>query len=108
MISRNIKVTTLFVVSVLVVLLACSTASPGTQPALDESVAYIQQYAASFHGISAEVARSKLSGAKIREESWKEGEYGGRQLVATFPKYEIRLFFFGNKVITTSLQIISK
>lgn len=108
MISRNIKVTTLYVVSALVVLLACSSASSGIQPTLDESVACIQQYTASFHGLSAEVARSKLSGAKISEESWKEGEYGGRQLVATFPKYEIRLFFLGNKVITTSLQIISQ
>ena len=55
-----------------------------------------------------EAVRSKLAAAKLSEEEWKEGDFGGRQLVATFPEYEIRVFFLKDQAITTSLQILSK
>jgi hypothetical protein len=75
---------------------------------LDASVSRIRQYTDSFKGLSEEAARSRLSGARITEEDWKEGGFGGKQLVATFPGYEVRVLFFGNEVVTTSVQILSK
>jgi len=55
-----------------------------------------------------EAARSRLAGAKLSEEEWNEGGFGGKQLVATFPDYEVRVFFSEDTVITTSFQILSK
>jgi hypothetical protein len=53
-------------------------------------------------------ARRRLAGEKLNEEEWKEGEFGGKQLVAEFPLYELRLLFLEDKVIVTSVQILSK
>jgi len=95
-------------IPVLILLLVCSCAAPHTSPDLGVSVSRIRQYTDSFKGLSAEAARSRLSGARMTEEDWKEGEFGGKQLVATFPEYEVRVFFFGDKFVTTSFQILSK
>jgi hypothetical protein len=95
-------------VAALVALAACSCSDSRTTHDLGASVACIREYADSFKGLSAEAARNKLSGAKITEEDWKEGEFSGRQLVATFPEYEVRVLFLGDRVITTSFQVLSK
>jgi len=95
-------------IPMLILFLACSCATPRTSPELDASVSRIRQYTDSLKGLSAEAARSRLSGATITEEDWKESGFGGKQLVATFPKYEVRVLFFGDKVVTTSFQILSK
>lgn len=55
-----------------------------------------------------EAVRSRLAGANLSEVEWKEGGFGGKQLVATSPEYEVRVFFFEDKALTTSFQIISK
>jgi hypothetical protein len=52
--------------------------------------------------------RRKLAGAKISDEVWKSGGYGGPQIVATFPNYEVRVMFLGNKAITSSMQVLSE
>ena len=52
--------------------------------------------------------RGKLAGADLREETWGEGSLGGKQLVAHFPQYEVRVLFSKDKAITTSIQIISE
>ena len=83
----------LFTASVAIALCACSCASSRTQPDLRASVSSIRRYVDSFEGLSMEAVRSKLAAAKLSEEEWKEGDFGGRQLVATFPEYEIRVFF---------------
>jgi hypothetical protein len=72
------------------------------------SVSTIQQYAASFKGLSIDEARARLVGAKISEVPWSKDGFGGKQLVATFPSYQVRVLFEGDRVITTSVQIISK
>jgi len=58
--------------------------------------------------MSVDEARSRLVGAKISEDEWHEAGYGGKQLVATYPSYEVRVLFLGDKAITTSVQILSK
>jgi hypothetical protein len=97
-----------FTLALLVTLLTCSCARSPSDHDLAESVAHIREYADSFKGLSAEAVRVRLSGVKIREEDWKEGGFGGKQLVATYPDYELRVLFLGDKVITTSFQVLSK
>jgi len=53
-------------------------------------------------------ARGKLSDGKLSEEAWSERGFGGKQLVATYPHHEVRVFFVEDKAITTSIQILSK
>jgi hypothetical protein len=89
-------------------MLACSCADSHTPPDLSASVASLRRYADSFAGLSTETVRSKFAGNRVIEEDWKEGGFGGRQLVATFPEYEVRVFFSENKAITTSIQVLSK
>jgi hypothetical protein len=92
-----------------VALLVCSCNIGSRTPAeLKGSVSTIQQYVDSFKGLSMETARSRLAGAQLSEEEWKEGGFGGKQLVATFPEYEIRVLFSEGKVVTTSFQILSE
>ncbi|MDB6066949.1 MAG: hypothetical protein JWR26_3157 [Pedosphaera sp.] len=55
-----------------------------------------------------EASRARLAGAKFDEKEWSGRGFGGRQLVATFPEYQVRVFFLEDKAITTSLQIITK
>ena len=88
-------------------LFACSCTTR-TSPDFKASVSTIQQYADSFAGISLDEARNRLAGAKINEIDWKKNDYGGTQLVATFPSHEVRVMFLGDKAITTSIQILSK
>ena len=52
--------------------------------------------------------RNKLAGSDLREETWNRDGFGGKQLVAKFPEHEVRVMFLNDKVITTSIQIISK
>ena len=86
----------------------CSCKSPGTSADVKTSVSSLQKYAASFKGVSMDEARSRLAGAKIGEGEWREGNYGGKQLIATYPSYEVRVLFSGDKVVTTSVQVLSK
>jgi hypothetical protein len=79
-----------------------STAAPAS------SISEIRSYADSFHGLSVNEARNKLAGGDLREETWNEGSFGGMQLVAEFPEHEVRVMFLNDKVITTSIQVISK
>ncbi|MDB6064069.1 MAG: hypothetical protein JWR26_277 [Pedosphaera sp.] len=94
--------------TVAVALLACSCNSRHTSAGLDASVSSIREYVDSFKGLSLEAARSRLAGAKLSEKEWNSGGYGGKQLVATFPQYQVRVLFLEDKAITTSLQIITK
>lgn len=50
-------------------------------------------------------ARSRLTGAEIKEDEWHHGAYGGNELIATYPSYRIRVLFVGDKVITTQVEI---
>ena len=94
--------------AILVLLLACSCATHRTSPDLGASVSRIRQYTKTFDGLGEEEARSRLSGAKLTETDWKEGGFEGKQLVATFPGYEVRVFLYTNSVVITSFQILSK
>ena len=98
----------LFVWSALtaVFLLSCTTSR--SQRDLGSAVQSIRHYVDSFDGLGMEAVRSKLVAAKLSEEDWKEGGFGGRQLVATFPGYEIRVLFLDDRAITTSFQLLSK
>jgi len=58
-------------------------------PNLNSSVSAIRQNADSFDGLNMSEARSRLAEGKLSEEDWSEGELGGKQLVATFPQYEV-------------------
>jgi len=88
--------------------LFASSCTTRTAPDFKASVSTIQQYADSFAGVSVDEARCRLAGATISEIEWKEGGFGGKQLVAAFPTHEVRVIYFRDKAITTSVQIISK
>ena len=92
------------------VLAACTVSSCTHRhtPNLSSSVSAIRQYADSFEGLSMSEARSRLTGGTLSEEEWSEGGFGGKQLVATFPQYEVRVMFLEGKAITTSVQILSE
>jgi hypothetical protein len=89
-------------------LLACSSTRSVAPAEVKASILTVRNYANSFNGLSAEAVRSRLAGTKIIEEDWKEGEFGGKQLVATFPDYELRVLFLEDRVITTSIQVLSE
>jgi hypothetical protein len=55
-------------------------------------------------GLTIKDSRKRLSRGKIKMTTWD----GGRQLVATFPKHQLRLMFIGSKVGVASVQILSK
>jgi hypothetical protein len=74
------------------------------RPSLLPSVLAIQRYADSFVGLTMEEAKRRLPRAKRRMTKWD----GGKQLVATFPKYEVRVLFFEDEVLTASIQILSQ
>ncbi len=98
----------LFTLSSVIVLAACSCTSSRTSHNLKASVSSIRQYVDSFTGLGLEAARSRLAGAKLSEDEWNEGGFGGKQLVAEFSGYEVRVLFLDDKAITTSVQIISE
>jgi hypothetical protein len=98
---------TFFTFTAILGLIACSCTARNP-PDFKASVSTIQRYASSFAGVSVKEARSRLTGSTISEIEWKEGGFGGKQLVATFPTYEVRVLYLGDKAITTSVQILSK
>src|SRR5260221_8742966 len=71
---------------------------------INASVLAIRRFADSFHGLTVREVRKQLSRGKIKMATWEHG----KQLVATFPKHEVRLMFFGDKVLLTSVQVLSK
>src|SRR5213082_2866864 len=93
-----------FTLLVIVAWSVCSCASMRTST-VRASVSSLQQYADSFKGITIDEARSRLAGANIVEDEWKEGEFGGEQLVASYPGYDLRVLFFEAKAITISVEI---
>jgi len=100
--------TKLFALSMTILLLICSCTTSHISSDLTGSASSIHQYVDSFKELSEDSARSRLAGAQLTETEWKEGEFGGKQLVAVFPDYELRVLFLGDKVVTTSFQILSK
>ena len=74
------------------------------QPSLTASIASIRRYTGSFEGLPIGKVRDKLASGKITGKRWD----GGKQLVASFPNYEVRVFFFDGKAIITSVQVLSK
>jgi hypothetical protein len=97
-----------FALLLVAALFVCSCSSTRTSTALRASVSSLQQYADSFKGISVDEARSRLAEAKIVEDEWKEGGFGGKQLVASYPAYDLRVLFFEDKAIIVSVEISSK
>jgi hypothetical protein len=98
----------LLALSMTLIMLTCSCSTSRTSSGLKGSVSSIRQYVDSFKGLGMDEARSRLAGAKLSEEEWNERGFGGKQLVATFPEYEVRVLFLGDKVATTSFQILSE
>jgi hypothetical protein len=98
----------LITLSGLVIWLASSCSQSSGHADVWSSVSAIRQYADSFDGLSMAKARGRLAEGKVIEESWGDGELGGKQLVASFPQHEIRVMFFDGKVIKTSIQILSE
>ena len=80
-----------------------TTPKPSSR-SIQSSVIALRQYADSLVGLTVAEAKSTFSRAKKRMTKWEQG----KQLVVTFPKYEVRLLFFGDTVLTTSIQILSK
>ncbi len=97
-----------FALLVAAALIACSCASTRTPTAFGASVYSLQQYADSFKGASIEEVRNRLAGAKVVEDEWKERGFGGKQLVASYPMYDLRVLFFEGKAITVSVEISSQ
>lgn len=89
-------------------ILVSSCSRPGPTSGFTSAVSEICAYADSYHGLSVNEVRNKLAGSDLREETWNRDGFGGKQLVAKFPEHEVRVMFLNDKVITTSIQIISK
>ena len=85
---------------------ACSRPRPASDIA--PSISEIRRYAKSFQGLEENEVRGKLAGGELREETWGKGAIGGKELLAKFPEHEVRVLFLKDKVITTSIQILSK
>lgn len=64
----------------------------------------IRRYADSFVGLTVDEAKQRFSRSKKLMTEWEHG----KQLVVTLPKHEVRLLFFGDRVLTASIQILSK
>lgn len=94
--------------SILTICFVSSCTHRQTTADLKSSVSAIRRYADSFEGLSMSEVRSRLAEAKLSEEDWSEGGFGGKQLVATFPQHEVRVMFLDGKAITTSVQILSE
>jgi hypothetical protein len=78
-------------------------------PTLTASALVIRRFANSFKGQSISEARKRLSSGKIKITAWDGNKnFDGKQLVATFPNYEVRIFFYQNAALITSVQILSK
>jgi len=73
-------------------------------PGIHAAVLTIRRFADSFDGLTMKEARKRLTRGKIELKTWTHG----KQLVATFPKHEVRLMFYGDTVMTTSVQVLSK
>jgi hypothetical protein len=52
-------------------------------------------------------ARSRLAGAELSEKDWSKGGFGGSQLSAKFPQYDVQVMFFNGKAIVTSVHVLS-
>jgi hypothetical protein len=102
------RFSTLLTISVLAACFVSSCSHPHVPADVKSSVSAIRQYADSFEGLSMTEARSRLAEGKLIEEDWSEGGFGGKQLVAIFPQYEVRVMFLDGKAITTSIQILSE
>lgn len=102
------KFRTLLPISVCAACLVGSCSPPPSPTDVKSSVSILSRYADSFHGLSLSEARGRLSDGKLSEEAWSERGFGGKQLVATYPRYEVRVLFLDGKVITTSVQVLSK
>jgi len=86
-----------FALLVLAALFVCACATTSTPTAFGTSVTSIQQYADSFKGSRFDEARSRLAGAEIVEDEWKESGFGGKQLVASYRAYNLRVLFLEDK-----------
>ena len=72
--------------------------------AVVSSVLAIRRYADSLVGLTIEEAKNRFSRAKKRMTKWKHGKL----LTVTFPKYEVLLLFWGDRVLTVSVQVLSE
>lgn len=88
--------------------IGCACTQRESTGRLTSSVSTIHKYADSFVGLSITEARGKLANGKVSEDQWSNGGFGGKQLLAAFPGYEVRLMFLGDKVLTASVRISSK
>jgi len=75
-----------------------------TKLTLRASVASIRRFADSFEGLTLGKVRNRLAAGSITQEKWEHG----KQLVAKFPNYQVRVFFFAGKAQVTSVHILSK
>ena len=75
---------------------------------VEAAVSRIRRYADSFVGLSLQDARARLPRGRITESQWQSQGQRGRQLVANYPEYELRLLFFEDHVVTASFQVLSK
>ena len=73
-------------------------------PSLSASVLVVRQYADSFEGLTIKEAKERLSSGRIKMSVWKRG----KQLVATFRRHEVGVFFFNGTAMIASVQVISK
>ena len=90
-----------------IVTLAICSCSRSSSPDLKSSINAAHQYVNSFKGQTSDIVKRRFTGVKIVETAWKEQNLGGKQLVATYPDYEVRVLFLGDKAVTASLQVLS-
>ena len=95
------------IILVAVVLVTACTSVPEARD-VDAAVSRIRRYADSFVGLNLQDARARLPRGRITESQWQSEGQRGRQLVANYPEYELRLLFFEDRVVTTSFQVLSK
>ena len=82
-----------------------SEGAPAQPAEVRACISVIQTYANSFLNLSVAETKIRLAGAELKEEPWNEGDVRDERITATFPDYELQVYFLQGRVIKTSIQV---
>lgn len=85
---------------------ACSKPEPPSN--FETSIAAVQRYCDAFVGRNIDEIRASFAGAELSEDSWSGDGFGGVELVATYPNFEVRVLFLEEEAITAAITVMSE
>ena len=89
------------------VVLLCSCSQPERASNFESSIASVQRYCHAFVGKDIEEMRESFAGSQLAEGRWSEDGFGGAELVATYPRFEVRILFLDDEAITGAITVLS-